>query len=587
MLDFRLNNRSFLLDENTSVKIKWVNPACYHDKLSGDVGLGIDVPDNRTNRALLGNPERFDKYSAGSDRKFPGFEILKSGVSLMRGVFTISSGFSGWLQSNYGALREEQKEKKITEMDWPTQQLFDYNDGQPYDDAVNHYNVTPVFNPGWWDGIGKEVPNTTYYTDEFGLDEQRPEKINAMRLEHFNNYAYFVNQHQLPTVEPGLVVSPFLFLRYVIAESLRLNRWFINRNDMLAGTYVLNLWANLSLYNNFNIIDIVPTTTDTQMWTWNEDIQQMELVGFEEITGYNWLSTEFDYKNLLPKIGLADFLLGIQNFLNFVFFFRNDGRVDIIDRNTILDGTAVDLDQWHVGTWENGERTDVSLKFISEYDKDDGNFGSNFEDLSDRRADFANPVATYTDLALIATPALGELRMVLDENCIYEYKWKVRFSEKQRDELGWEFVSSGPQPYIYGTSPEIEEIKTTIGPVYMKPEGLTRIPHINQKGNLASIPSVYNNFSLRLVSGNIFFYPDAWEGDTGLFKRRWERWARFWKNRLAVTAEFNLPLNMISYLTDNITGKFRTREGEFIIEEMECEFGMNQIGKTVIRGYKV
>ena len=121
----------------------------------------------------------------------------------------------------------------------------------------------------------------------------------------------------------------------------------------------------------------------------------------------------------------------------------------------------------------------------------------------------------------------------------------------------------------------------------MKPEGLTRIPHINQKGNLASIPSVYNNFSLRLVSGNIFFYPDAWEGDTGLFKRRWERWARFWKNRLAVTAEFNLPLNMISYLTDNITGKFRTREGEFIIEEMECEFGMNQIGKTVIRGYKV
>jgi len=38
MLDFRLNNRSFLLDENTSVKIKWVNPACYHDKLSGDVG---------------------------------------------------------------------------------------------------------------------------------------------------------------------------------------------------------------------------------------------------------------------------------------------------------------------------------------------------------------------------------------------------------------------------------------------------------------------------------------------------------------------------------------------------------------------
>lgn len=597
MLSYSLNSIPLVLAPETSVRIVFKNPVCKFDGIPGDVALGIEIPANEHNRTILGNPGRFSKFGSGSDRKFPGFEIRYSGVLLLSGTLVIksasSASYSAWLQNMLGVMGEEQAEKKITEMNWPVGKIFDYNDGQPYTDAENDYNVVPVINPGWWDGIGKEVPNNTIYIDPLGIDETRPEKINAMRREHFKNYAWYVNQHGLPTIQPGLVVSPFLFLRYVITESLRLNRWFINRNDMTGGIYELNIWANLSIYNNFNIIDILPTTELKEDWSWDENLQREVQVGFHEITSFNWSLTEFAYRNLLPKISYADFLLGIQNYLNFVFRFRTDGRVDIIDRNAVLQLTAIDLDQWHRGTWEMGERTDVTLKFVGEYDKNDANFGSNYEDLTDRRADFADPVDTYDDLTALVAPVLGELRMVLTENRIYEYKWKVRsledvdFSERQRDEMGWEFVSSGPQPYLYGTAAEIEEIKTAIGPVYMQPYGLARIPNVNQKGNMAGIPSVYNDFSLRLITGNTYLWPDGWDGDNGLFKNRWERWARFWKNRLEVTAEFELPLNMINYLVENITNKFRTREGEFIIEEMECEFGMQQIGKTVIKGYKI
>lgn len=595
MLDFRLNGRSFLLDESTSVKIKWVNPACYHDKLIGDVGLGITLPDNRTNRALLGNPERFDKYSSGSDRKFPGFEILHSGVHLLRGPLVLNNGFSGWMQSEYGALREEQKEKKITEMPWPEDKIFDYNDGQPYSDAENDYNVMQIRNPGFWDGIGKEVPNNTIYIDADGIEEKRPEKISQMRLNHFNNYQWFVNNHTLPTINAGLVVSPYLFLRYFIKESLRMNRWFINRNDMTSGFYSLSLWANVAIYNNFNIIDINPTTEEVEDLMWSYEQNEMVPVGYKEVTSFNWHLSQFAYKNLLPSAKYEEMILGIQNYLNFIFRFRNDSRVDIIDRNEILSGEAIDLDRWHIGTWEKGERKNVSLKFVSPFDKNDAEFSTEYEDLSDRRADFKDAVQTHADLEAISSPELGELRLVRDEDKIYEYKWiaqaieDVNFFETQHDVLGWEFVSCGPQPFFYGTAEEVEEIKTVFSTVKAKNHGMYYTPVVNQKGNLASNPSVFNDFSPRLISGNYFLWPNAlnWDGTGGLFKNRWEKWARFWKNRLEVVAEFDLPLNMISYMVDNVTRKFRTREGEFIIEEMECEFGMNRVGRTTIKGFKI
>jgi hypothetical protein len=43
---------------------------------------------------------------------------------------------------------------------------------------------------------------------------------------------------------------------------------------------------------------------------------------------------------------------------------------------------------------------------------------------------------------------------------------------------------------------------------------------------------------------------------------------------------------MIDYISRNITKKFNSLEGDFIIETMETEFSIDTIGDTNITGYK-
>jgi hypothetical protein len=597
MLTYTLNSRYFVLSEGTTVKLSFLNPACNHRSIKGDAGLGVDIPVNEYNRAILGNPERFEKYTAGADRRFPGFEIRYGGVLLLSGTLIIKGAtkdaYSGWLQSNAGVLKEETQEKNITEFAWPEDQTF--QNKASYNEDDDDYCTTMILNRGFWDGKGKEEAVKTPYTDANGTAAEKEETRSQMAQFHLDNYAWYVNNHALPTVEPGLVIQPYLYLRYVIRESLRLNGFYINRNEMLAGTYSLSMWYNAHVYNNFNIVDMAPTTEIRTEENFNPGTYEFEQNLINEITGFNWALLPFDYKRLLPKVKYADFLLGIQNYLNFVFVFRTDGKVDIIDRNQIPELDAIDLSGYHTGFWEIGERKDVTLKFISEYDDNDGNFDNEFEDLSERRTDYGEPVADYAALLALTSPEIGEMRLVKSLNRIYEYKWKSTivsdavYNEKQFNELGWEFLSSGPQPYFYGTAAEVEEIKTPVSTLQMVSGPLVAIPEVIQKGNLSSTRNAYIDFTPRLMTGSALLWPEGmyWEGDNGLFKTSWEKWARFWKNRLEVSAEFDLPMNMLYHIKENITGKFRTREGEFIIEEMEVTIGMNSIGRAKVRGYKI
>jgi len=304
----------------------------------------------------------------------------------------------------------------------------------------------------------------------------------------------------------------------------------------------------------------------------------------------------FNYAALLPKVSYRDFLLGIQNSLNFIFVFDSTGKVDIIDRNEILSGPAIDLNEYQVGTWKMGERKNLALKFNPEYDKEDNRY-SQFEDLSKRYKDYKDPVNTYSDLAQIATPTFGELRRVKDTGKIYEYKWKVVATEdeygngEQFDALGWELVSTGPQPFVFGNGDTVEEINTSVSSLQEELFVWVNFPVVNQKGNLLSMQSVWKDFTLRFIATHPLLLGTQaelrWEDALGLFENRWRKWSQFWATRQPVEGEFQLPLNLLKYVNKNITSKFRTNEGEFIIEEIDTEFGLNVIGTTNIKGYKV
>jgi len=299
------------------------------------------------------------------------------------------------------------------------------------------------------------------------------------------------------------------------------------------------------------------------------------------------------YKNHLPKILVKDFILGIQNLTNTIFFFKSDRTVDIISREDIYSGDAYDLDYHFLNNWQLGEKKDVTLKFIMEHDSDCTIFGERYTDLTDREDDILDPVADWTALEAVADPVFGDIRFLTSENIYCEYKWitKTEYDpdteqDVSTDLLAWEQISVGFQPGIVNSGKDIKEEITTKFSSLFGDSSVTR-----QAGNLDSNKHSFANYSPRLIfpSGSYKQGSTAldWNGDNGLINKNWKYFAPFWANRLPVAGEFQLPLNILYYVINNLYTKFRTRHGEFIIDTMETEFKGNTIGVTNITGFKV
>lgn len=599
MLTLHYKGQDIPTGSDFSVRVEWMNPVCFMDKIPGNAGLGIDIPVNDYSRTIFGNPHRFEKYSTMQDRKFPDFEIRFGGVLLMSGTLNISNAteesYTGWLQSELGVLGEEQQDKAITDLDWKQGEVFVKKDY--YDAQIDEYYPYPLYNSAFWNGKGKEVAVTKAYTDEDGEVHKVGEMVHYLTMVFRRDFFRTVNCQKvggLVTDKEGCVVSPYLFLRYALKELLKLNNFFIDRNDMINKLVDLGLEKFLCIYHNYNIVQQIANTGYVQ-YTYFDHEQNAVIHKIERIvSSFDWVLNPFSYKDLLPRVSVREFLIGLQNYLNYVFLFKTLNKVDIIDRNAILEGEAFDLDPWFSGQWIIGERKDVSLKFLSEFDKEDRMFGQEYHDLTDRKADFRESVATFADLENLAFPQIGDLRLVRDENCIYEYKWKVLTSEDilyretQFDAIGWEFISSGPQPFLYGESETIEEIKTNFSTLQEPRQGFG-LPVVLQQGNIHNMKQAWTNFTPRLINTGTLFHYQAlfWEGENGLFEKRWKKFARFWATRLPVEGVFDLPLNVLYYVVNNITGKFRTVHGEFIIEKVETEFASNMVGHTKITGYKL
>lgn len=606
MLTLHYNGYDIPTGKDFSVRLSWKNPACFFSEIPGAAGLGIEIPVNDYSKAIFGSPHRFEKYGTGSDRKFSGVDIRFNGVLLMSGVLNITNAtpesYSAWMQSMVGNIGEEQREKFINEMDWSEFEGQTLNNSADFDDDEDDYCTGEHYNRRFWEEIGKTIKDTEEYYNEDGELKKRDIEMSELAAFHRDNFDYKVNYTDggvVKTSESGCVVSPFLFLKFLLREVLKRCQFFIDP-DNNAFEDELADYKNMALYNNFNIMQPIFTTGAIDVPETDPTTGELVEVQYSEIQEITWSLVAFDYVRLIPRVNIGNFLLGLQNMLNIVFQFRNDSRVNIIDRESIITGDAFDLDKYFLGEWIIGERKDLSVKFISEYDPDDSVIGDNFHDLSERRDDFGDNVNTKEDLDDIVTPTYGEIRHVLATDEFYEYKWDkgVQYNDlniaSEFDKVGWTFVSTGPQPLFSGTGDEIEEIKTVVSTPYTH---WTDYISVLQKGVISYIRTLWNNFTPRLffyAGGNLIATKNntagvslQWDGDTGLLEKRWKHWAPFWRNRLPVEGEFDLPLNVLYYVMNNITGKFKTSHGDFVIEEMETEFGMNMIGKTRIKGYKI
>jgi hypothetical protein len=630
MLTLTYNGYSIPLANNSSVRVEFINPACSFSEIPGDAALGIEIPVNEYTRAYLGNPHRFEKYATGSDRKFENVELRFLGALIKAGTLNITNAtsetYSGWLQSQAGTLGDAQRDKFIGDHTWKSGQFF--NNKIVYADGADEYCAGQMLNRTFWEEKGSEAAVIRDYYDEDGEYHAVGDMQTKLVLDHMMYLLYLINKRGLGgmivTSGSGCVVSPMLFMSYFIAELFRLNRLFIRENQFAHDS---NLVA-ICLYNNFNILTAEFETSNQNIPEFDYDYCPDEPlvehvakppeilnpfwndvpVNVIDPQSFVWSLGTFRYADLMPRISMKDFLIGLQNYLNVFFFFRSDLRVDMIWRENIIDKkvfngmgydtvTPIDLDQYMRGEWILGDRKDVTLKFSTEVDKEDRLFGQDWHDLSDRRADFADAVETWAELLAVSSPVMGEIRLVRSQNKYYEYKWAAKAftdpsgASMEIDVLDWIFVSTGPQPYLFGTSSEVEEIKTNFSTLIQSGDQAMAL----QKGNLDISRSSWIEFQPRLVYYNGYLQTADpisgtsldWDGPDGIFERRWKKWARFWKNRLPVEADFDLPLNMIVYLGNNIHRVASTRHGEFIIESMDTEFGLNAIGITHIKGYKL
>jgi hypothetical protein len=609
MLTLHYNGYDVPTGKDFSVRFSWKNPACFFNEIPGSAGLGIDIPVNDYSKAIFGSPHRFEKFGTGSDRKFAGVDIRFNGVLLMSGTLNITNAtsetYSAWLQSSVGTVGEEQREKFINEMLLPgeteawsdfKQQTFD-NKGT-FDEDDDDYCTGEFINRRFWEEIGKEITDEEEYINDEGEPDTREITITRLTGQFRDNFGYKVNKTGSGiaiTTGDGCVVSAFLFLKFLLREVLKRCQFFIDPENN-AFEDELTDYANLAFYNNYNLL--IPTFSTEQKDIFEDDpVTGLPIaVRVDEITSMTWQLDYFNYVRLIPHINVGSLILGLQNLLNIAFQFRNDSRVNIIDRESIITMEPFDLDKYFLGEWIIGERKDLSLKFITEYDKDDSVIGDNFHDLSERRFDFGTDVALKSDLENLS-PVYGEIRRVMTSDQFFEYKWdegatynKLNIAS-EFDKVGWVFASTGPQPQFSGLGDEIEEIRTVVSTPYNNGADVVTVM---QKGVISYTRTLWNNFSPRLVfhnGTNSVLTTDTvslqWAGPTGLLEKRWKNWAAFWRNRLPVEGEFDLPMNLIYYLVNNITGKFKTNNGDFIIEEMEVEFGMNMIGRTRIKGYKL
>ena len=624
MLEYNLHNKPFLLNHNTSVRLTWNNPALNNKEFPGDKGMGIDIPVNEVNRMLLGNPERFEKLVSKSEREFPGFEIRFKRKLLMSGTLIIkkasSKAYSGWLRSNLGNMGAEHREKYIYDIDAFDKDI-DFDNKNDYDHLTEPYACPVIINNKFFYDKGRtisvdtQLPNPDWY---FGsnLPEFHTEPIDtsiydvafkktalaAVNIKPADNP---LPEDSCPTykVEENLdvfVVSPMLFLNYLLDELLKDSKFFIDRNDIESHPAL----SKLLVYNNFDIGTFEYTkSSETTEYEVTYNINRNGTISYtQDISLITRKYPAFKYKWLLPKVKMKDFIMGLQNMLNLCFHFKHDGKVDIIDREIILQTQAFDLQNYFIGQWTNDERKDITLKFLFEHDEDDTAFQEFWEDIDDRRSAENEPVDDWSDLEAITEPEIGEIRYIRNEDIYVEYALveistndQAAGNDQVDDKIGWKLLSYGFQNAFYNKGFDEKELKTVFSTLWRANHGSITA---DQPGNMRGKQFAYQNFTPRLLfytgnntcnnydlNNNIML---DWEKkDVGLIDKRYKRWAKFLSLSKPAERTAQLPYGVLDYVIRNIPFPFRCREGEFIIDKVQTTIHANYIGKSTLTVLKI
>ena len=575
------------IDLTNDFSFEWVRQSqlLSFDKLRGDGVPSISFPDTEHNRAILNHPNRFELQRSGL-KEYPNFELRSDGMLLIRGTLVINSEFSGFVRGAVGNLSALNSDLLISKYNLGTAA---FQNKSSYNPSTDLYACPGMINPNFFKDIS--------LSNEYRLTNGQVYEETILQHYH-RSTAYSVNFRSaglilIPTDDLWVdsyragkitnVISPMFYIFNAITALLSQNGFYITSNQLASNEELIRL----CLYNNYNIVQygIAEKYLDTSpRRSERPNLLDIAFAKYSQSVSY------VDFAKLLPPVSLKQFLVGIQNLLNIAFLFSDDNSVQIVDRESIVSGSARDIDQYFTESWILGEKKDVVLEFKMVHDDNDEMFSEGYQDLTDRADDFGDDVATTTDLEAISNPTVGELRRVLSENRIYEYTVETvtDIFIMQTERVSWKPVSIDFQPVKYneeaGISKDVETIETAFSTVANRANG-----YVRQVGRLNLRKNSEAQFSPRLIfdsgKNNSANYYLGFNGTNNLLEKRWPLFARFWANRQPVEGYFMFPASIIS--TFNINEKHSTRHGEFLIEKMTTRVTHRGIGETKIEGYKV
>lgn len=578
MYTLTINNKHFVLDADFKPAITYVNPCWRFNELPGVIVLDITIPENDTNKSLLGYPGRFSKRSKSNDRNFPGAELRHNGAFIIHGTLVItdtSKGYSGYIKNQVRTLSDSQREKLITDHILGGEITFENKTN--YSPSTDLYCTIRLRNAGFFidKGATEEYEKTVYNSD--GTTSKKTDTREVITGKFEKTTGYMINETDADGVKTTanetevIVVTPFPFLAKLIEVILRENKLFV-KNSFLATDETLK---TLCLYNNYSICISETTTEEVTYLDFGSKyhgIQTSKPANFttETIELQTWGTGSFRIKDILPKMKLNELLLSVQNQTNTFFHFYGIDDVDNIDRETLFDRKPYDLSKYRVSSWRPGTRNNTILIFKSDNDSDDQEISENVNDISSREDDIKDSVAAFADLSAIASPTVGEIRLVTSEKTYYEYRQET---VDDVDVLKWAVYSLDIQDYKYNKNGDnSEDIETKFSPIRMHEEGY---PVVYQKGNCKQFSQYSENFSPRLM----FYAGNNTGGSTAssglelnwnsIVPKRYRRTAPFYANALSAEANFRLPSIVFSKVLREIYLPYDDTEGSFFIDEIQ------------------
>jgi hypothetical protein len=625
-----------------SMQLTWKSPVFDFEKNPTGFALDFSFPINDFFQALFGNPQRYAKYRPANDQKFPDFHVRFFGAMFMAGTLSINDASGGnyncSLIDQVGVLGETEQERTLLDIPFFAQEQTFVNKTQ-YTPEADPYACFPISNPNFFKEKGliveltRKVPDTTdpsKLVDETCDTELLShlfsrtttviaQKEYGARVNNTNADGRIINQFEsdidlsdplnrndgIPLASKVSVVSPFFFLNYIIKHSLLDNDIHILSNFL----NTKNALKNLCIYNTFDITNATFTTDETYTNIFHVGSADIKIIGTSIEHYIRGNNNKIIPKNHLPKMKVGELLLSTQNLFNVCFHILPNSTVNVYWRDALLSGESTDLDKYFLGTWDIGEKKNVALKFTREHDDKDLVFSERYTDLSDRRNDIKGIVWDWDALKYVSATE-GDIRFIASAGVWAEYKWistsyddPVTQKSQSKEILGWEEASIGLQNgwYEFGRD-DVEEIKSGWSAPYSNFGMLT----VQQSGNTAAWPSKSQAFGPRLmfrvpdytllgdnaydssaVADSDKLYLEYEKPSIGLFSKLWSQTLPFWANRLPVTGTFDLPVNVLRHLIYNICKKYRTREGEFLIDEISCTIYIDRISEVTIKGFKV